>query len=161
MPIVKPIPEGFHSVSASITVKDAVAAIEFYKQAFGAEELMRIKGPNNSVLHAEIKVGDSIVMLADEWPGNHVQSPATLKNTTCMLHIYTKDVDAAHKRAVTAGATETMPPTDMFWGDRFSTVTDPSGHAWSLATHIKDLTPEECQKGCEEWMAQMAEGGQG
>jgi uncharacterized glyoxalase superfamily protein PhnB len=119
---------------------------------------MQIAGPGNSVLHAEIKVGDSMIMLSDEWPGHFVQSPATMKGTTNTLNIYVQDVDKAHKQAVAAGATEKMPPADMFWGDRFSSVLDPFGHSWSLATHIKELTPEECQKACDEWMAQMAKG---
>ena len=159
MPKVKPIPEGFHSVTPSLVIKDAAKAIEFYKRAFGAEPLLRLTGPNNAVVHAEIKIGDSIIMISEEWPGHHVQSPTGVKGTTCTLHIYATDVDAAHKKAVAAGAQEIMAPADMFWGDRFSSVKDPFGHAWSLATHIKELTPEECQKACDEWMAQMAGGG--
>ena len=158
MPDVKPIPEGFHNVNPTLIIKDANAAIEFYKKAFGAEEVLKMAGPNNSVVHAEIKIGDSIVMLGEEWPGHHVQSPSTVKGTTGTLNIYVNDVDAAFKRAIEAGAKEIMPPMDMFWGDRFSSLTDPFGHSWSLATHIKDMTPEECQKGCDEWMAQMAKG---
>jgi uncharacterized glyoxalase superfamily protein PhnB len=142
-----------------MAIKDAAKAIEFYERAFGAEQIMKITGPNDSIMHAEIKIGDSIIMLAEEWPGHHVQSPATVKGTTCSLHIYVNDVDSSHRRAVEAGAEEIMPPMDMFWGDRFSSVKDPYGHSWSMATHIKDMTPEECQKGCDEWVAQMAAGG--
>ncbi len=158
MPKVKPIPEGYHTVTPSIVLKDAKKALEFYKKAFGAEVLMQMAGPQDSVLHAEIKIGDSIIMLADEWPGHFVQAPPTVKGTTHTLHIYVQDVDAAHTKAVAAGATEKMPPEDMFWGDRFSSVMDPYGHSWSIGTHIKDMTPEECQKACDEWMAQMAKG---
>ena len=158
MPNVKPIPDGFHTVSPAIVIKDAAKAIQFYKKAFSAEEIMVLTGPNDSVVHAEIKIGDSIIMISEEWPGHHVQSPGSVNGTTCTLHLYVNDVDTSHKQAVGAGATEIMPPADMFWGDRFSSVKDPYGHSWSLATHMKDLTPDECQKACDEWMAQMASG---
>ncbi len=158
MPDVKPIPEGFHTLTPTLVIKDADKAMKFYREAFGAEDLMRIAGPSDSVLHAEMKIGNSIFMLGEEWPGHPVQSPITVKGTTCTLNLYVSDVDAAHKRALAAGAREIMPPTDMFWGDRFSSVTDPYGHSWSLATHIKDMTPEECQKACDAWMAEMARG---
>lgn len=153
------IPKGFHTVTAAMTIKNAAEAIEFYTRAFGAEEILRLTGPGGSVVHSEIKIGDSIIMIGEEWPGHHIQSPASVKGTTCAIHVYVQDVDAAHKRAVEAGAKENMPPADMFWGDRFSSVTDPYGHAWSLATHIKEISPDECQKACDEWMAQMAGGG--
>jgi uncharacterized glyoxalase superfamily protein PhnB len=156
---VKPIPEGFHTVSPSLVTKGAAKAIEFYKRAFGAEEVKLLTGPNDSVVHAEIRIGDSIIMIAEEWPGHHVQSPDSVKGTTSSLHIYVDDVDALHKRAVAAGAEELMAPADMFWGDRFSSVRDLHGHVWSMATHVKDMTPEECQKACDEWMAQMAASG--
>ena len=147
MSSVKPIPEGFHTVTPSVVIKDAAKAIEFYKKAFGAEVVMQISGPNNSIVHAEIKIGNSIVMMGEEWPGHHVQSPATVNGTTCTLHIYVNDVDAAHKQAVAVGAKEIMPPTDMFWGDRFSSVTDPYGHSWSIATHIKDVDTRRVPEG--------------
>ncbi|MFQ5670500.1 MAG: VOC family protein [Acidobacteriota bacterium] len=156
---LKPIPEGFHTISPSLVIKDAAHAIDFYQKAFGAEVVLRLTGPNHSVVHAEIKIGDSIIMIGEEWPGHHVQSPASLEGTTSTLHLYVKDVDASHEQAVAAGACEIMPPADMFWGDRFSSVMDPYGHSWSMATHIKDLSPEECQKACDEWMARMAGGG--
>ena len=159
MSAVKPIPEGFHTISPAMVIKNAAKAIDFYQRAFGAEVVLQLSGPGGSLVHAEIKIGDSIIMISDEWPGHHVQSPASVNGTTCTLHIYVEDVDALHRQAVAAGAKEIMPPTDMFWGDRFSSVTDPFGHSWSMATHIKDLTPEECQKACDEWMAQMAGGG--
>ena len=160
MPKVKPIPDGFHTITPALVIREAAKAIEFYKKAFGAEVIMNLSGPNDSVMHAEIKIGDSIIMISGEWPGHHVQSPTSVRGTTGTLHIYVNDVDAAHKQAIGAGAKEIMPPMDMFWGDRYSSVTDPYGHAWSIATHIKDMTPEECQKACDEWMAQMAQGGE-
>lgn len=156
---VKSIPDGFHTVTPTLIIKNTDKAIEFYEKAFGAEVILRMAGPNDSVMHAEIKIGDSIVMMGEEWPGHHVQSPITIKGTTGTLNIYVNDVDTAHKKAIEAGAKEIMPPADMFWGDRFSAIMDPFGHSWSLATHIKDLTPEECQKACDEWMATMAKGG--
>ena len=117
---------------------------------------MRLKGPHDSIMHAEIKIGNSMIMIGEEWPGHHVQSPASVKGTTITLHVYVGDVDAAHQRALAAGAKENMPPADMFWGDRYSSVTDPYGHSWSLATHVKDMTKEECQKAGDAWMAEMA-----
>ena len=129
MPDVKPIPDGFHTVTPSITIKDASKAIDFYQRAFGAEQVLRLDGPNGTVAHAEIRIGDSIIMLGEEWPGHHVTSPTSLKGTTACIALYVPDVDAAHARAVEAGATEKMPPTELFWGDRFSSVTDPFGHA--------------------------------
>ena len=156
MSTAKPVPEGFHSVSPAMVIKNAAEAIEFYKKAFGAEVVTRLTGPNDSVMHAEIKIGDSMVMIGEEWPGHHVQSPTSVSGTTITLHIYVEDVDAAHERAVAAGAKEIMAPANMFWGDRFSSVTDPYGHSWSLATHIQDMTDEECQRAGDAWMAEMA-----
>jgi uncharacterized glyoxalase superfamily protein PhnB len=156
---VKPIPDGFHTITPTMIIKDANKAIKFYEKAFGAELILRMAGPNDSVMHAEIKIGDSIIMMGEEWPGHHVQSPATIKGTTGTLNIYVNDVDTAHKKAVEAGAKEIMAPADMFWGDRFSAIMDPFGHSWSLAIHIMDMTPEECQKAADEWMASMAKGG--
>ena len=159
MPTVQPIPEGFHSVSPTMVIKNAAEAIEFYQKAFGAELIMRLNGPHDSIMHAEIRIGNSMIMIGEEWPGHHVKSPTTLNGTTLSLHIYVRDVDAAHKRAIAAGAKEIMAPADMFWGDRFSSVTDPYGHSWSLATHVKDMTEEECQKAGDAWMAEMAKQG--
>ena len=158
MPETNPMPEGFHSITPAMVVKDAKKAIQFYKKAFSAKEVMMLTGPNDSVVHAEIKIGDSMIMIGDEWPGHHVQSPATVNGTTLTLHIYVSDVDAAHRQAVAAGAKEVMAPADMFWGDRFSSVMDPYGHSWSLATHVKTMSAEECQAACNEWMAKMSEG---
>ena len=159
MSAAKSTPDGFRTITPALVIKEAAEAIEFYKKAFGAEVVMNLTGPQNSIVHAEIKIGNSIIMISGEWPGHHVQSPGTVGGTTTTLHVYTDDVDASHKRAVEAGAKENMPPADMFWGDRYSSVSDPYGHSWSLATHVKDLSEEECQKACDEWMAQMAQQG--
>ncbi|MCH7721645.1 MAG: VOC family protein [Planctomycetes bacterium] len=143
-----PIPEGFHSVNSHIVVQNAAEAIEFYKKAFGAEEIMRMPGPDGkSVMHAELKIGDSIVMICDEFPDMGAHSPKKIGGTPVTLHMYVNDADAVYDRAVKAGATATMPPQDMFWGDRYGKLTDPYGHNWSIATHMKDLTPEQIQEG--------------
>lgn len=144
---VSPIPCGFHSVTPHLVVKGAGAAIDFYKQAFGAEELFRMPGPDGqSVMHAEIKIGDSVVMLADEWPGMETQAPSSLKGTTVVIGLYVRDTDAAFNQAVAAGASPLMPPADMFWGDRYAKVQDPFGHSWSIATHKEDVPPDEMAK---------------
>jgi PhnB protein len=157
--MVKPIPQGYHSVTPYLTVKGAAPAIEFYKRAFGAQEVERMPGPDgNSVMHAELKIGDSIVMLSDEFPQAGTRSPQTLGGSTGYLFLYVPDVDAAFKRAVDAGAKATMPPADMFWGDRFGKVSDPFGHEWGLATHKEDLSPEEIRKRGQAEMAKMAKG---
>ena len=150
-----PIPQGYHTVTPYLVVKGAAEAIEFYKKAFGAVEHYRMPGPDGqSVMHSELQIGDSIVMLCDENPAMCAQGPATLGGTPVSLFIYSENVDAAFARAVEAGATAAMPPTDVFWGDRYSKVTDPFGHEWSIATHIEDLTPEEIEKRGAQAMAQ-------
>lgn len=162
MASAKPIPEGFTSITPYVTFKDAGAAIDFYKKAFGAEEIFRMPGAGGKgVMHAEIKIGNAILMLNDECierPGP--RAPDTLNGTSVTIHLYVKDVDAAFKRAVDAGATETMPVADMFWGDRFGSVVDPFGHHWGIATHKEDLTPEQIGKGAEEFFKNMASCGQ-
>jgi uncharacterized glyoxalase superfamily protein PhnB len=142
---VKPIPEGFHSVTPHLVVKGAAKAIGFYKKAFGAEEVVRMPAPDGErLMHAEIKIGDSFVMLADEFPEmGGGKSPEALGGSPVGLMIYVPDVDATFNQAVAAGAKVKMPPTDMFWGDRYSKVTDPFGHEWAIATHKEDLTPEQ------------------
>ena len=157
---VAPIPEGFRSVTPHIVVKDARAALDFYKAAFGAEELCFVPGPGGEgCTHAEFKIGDSMLMLAQEMEGmEHWLSPETHGGTTVALHIYTEDTDAAFQRAVDAGGAPGMPPMDMFWGDRYARVTDPFGHEWSLATHMKDLTPEQIQAGQEAFFASFQDG---
>ena len=155
---VKPIPDGFHTVTPHLCIRGAADAIEFYKKAFGAEEIMRMPCPDGkSLMHAEIQIGDSRIMLADEMPGMEggPVSPSTAKGTTVSVALYVEDVDSAFKRAVDAGAKSTMPPTDMFWGDRYAKVNDPFGHDWGIATHKQDLTPDEIMKGAEAFFAGM------
>jgi PhnB protein len=157
--MVKPIPEGYRTVTPYLTVRNASDAIEFYKRAFGAEEMSRMQGPDGkSVMHAEIKIGDSIVMLSDEFPQGDTRAPQSLAGTTGSIILYVPDVDAAFQRAENAGARGTMPPADMFWGDRFGKLTDPFGHAWGLATHKEDVSPEEMKKRAQAAMAEMAKG---
>jgi uncharacterized glyoxalase superfamily protein PhnB len=142
---VKPIPPGFHAVTAHLVLEDTARALEFYARALGAKELFRMPSPDGKILHAEMQIGDSRVLLADEMPGNEAggRSPRSLKGTPVSLLIYTEDADALFKRAVEAGATAKVPPMDMFWGDRWSQVVDPFGHEWQIATHVEDLSPEE------------------
>lgn len=144
-----PIPPGYRTVTPHLVVSDPARAIEFYKKAFGAEETARMPGPDGkSIMHAEIRIGDSAVMLGGEWEGV-CRGPTSLGGTSVTLHLYVKDADASYKRAVDAGATSIMQPMDAFWGDRYGKVRDPFGHEWSLATHIKDLTPKQIQEGAQ------------
>jgi PhnB protein len=152
---VKPIPEGYHTVTPFLTVRDAARAIEFYKQAFGAKDRGVMKGPDGKVMHAELMIGDSIVMLSDEFPDFGALSPQSLNGSPAGLHIYVEDVDGAFDRAVKAGAHVEMPVTDQFWGDRYGRLKDPFGHKWSIATHVKDLSMDEMKRGMDEAMAQM------
>ncbi|MFQ5491265.1 MAG: VOC family protein [Phycisphaerae bacterium] len=140
---VQPVPEGFHSVTPHIVCRNASEAIDFYKKAFGAEERYRMPSPRGNLMHAEIKIGDSILMLCDEFPNMGTLSPESLEGSPVTLHLYVADVDAAFKRATEAGCTVTMPLQDMFWGDRYGKLSDPYGHQWSLATHKEDLTAEQ------------------
>lgn len=141
---VQPIPAGFHTVTPHLVVKGASDAIEFYKKAFGAQELGRHLAPDGkSIHHAAVKIGDSIVFLVDEFPQMGCRGPLSIGGTAVILHMYVTDVDAAFNRAVAAGAQVRMPVSDMFWGDRYGVVTDPFGHQWSLATHKEDLSPEQ------------------
>ncbi|HEY1264547.1 MAG TPA: VOC family protein [Terriglobales bacterium] len=152
---VKPIPEGYHTLTPHLVVADARKAIDFYQRAFGAEVLGIADGPGGIVMHAEIKIGDSKVMLNDEMPEFGAVSPKSLGGTPVTIHIYLNNVDAAFKRAVDAGANVAMPLADQFWGDRYGVLTDPFGHKWSLATHVKDLSPEDMKRAMDEAMAQM------
>ncbi|MCB9865851.1 MAG: VOC family protein [Phycisphaerales bacterium] len=154
----KPVPEGFSTVSAHLMVKGADAALAFYKKAFGAEEVMRMPGPDGkTVMHAELRIGDSTVMLCDEWPGpGGCKAPATLHGTTVTIHLYVNDCDKVFAQAVEAGAKVEMPLMDTFWGDRYGKLSDPYGHHWGVATHKQDLTPEQIQQGAEEFMKNMA-----
>jgi PhnB protein len=152
----KNIPDGYHTVTPALTVRNGAEAIEFYKRAFGAQELMRMHGPDGKIMHAEIQVGDSRIMLGDETPDMDCLSPVTRGGTTSSLYLYVPDVDAAFQRAVSAGAKVVMPVTDMFWGDRFGQLEDPSGHRWGLATHVEDPAPEEIARRHREFVASMA-----
>jgi uncharacterized glyoxalase superfamily protein PhnB len=140
---VKPIPDGYHSVTPVLTIRGAARAIEFYKTAFGARERMRMPGPEGKIGHAEIEIGDSVVMLSDEFPDQGSESPQTLGGTPAYVFLYVDDADRVFQRAVDGGATVKMPLADMFWGDRFGRLVDPFGHEWGVATHKEDLTPEE------------------
>lgn len=142
---VQPIPAGCHTLAPHLVVRGAANAIEFYKKAFGAEELRRMPAPQGGLLmHAELKIGDSRIMLCDEFPMPGTwRSPQSLGGTTVTVHLFTADADATFERAVKAGATVKMPLTDMFWGDRYGRLADPFGHEWSIATHIKDLSADE------------------
>jgi PhnB protein len=149
--------EGYQTVTAALTVRNGAEAIEFYKKAFGAEEIMRVPGPDGkSLMHAEIRVGNSRIMLGDESPAMGCLAPVTLGGPGGSLYVYVPDADAAFKRAVAAGAKALMPVTDMFYGDRFGQVEDPSGHRWGLATHVEDVAPEEMMRRQREFFASMA-----
>jgi uncharacterized glyoxalase superfamily protein PhnB len=142
---VKPIPEGMHSLTPHLVCRDANAAMDFYIRAFGAREGGRLPGPDGKLMHGMLWIGNSALMLVDENPQWGMHSPLGLNGTPVIVHLYVEDVDATMARAVAAGATLTMPATDMFWGDRYGQVRDPFGHQWSIATHIRDLSPEEIQ----------------
>ena len=150
---VKAIPDGYHTVTPYLIVSDASAAIDFYGRAFGAEEVYRMQAPGAPVMHAEIRIGDSVVMLSDENPSMGALSPESIGGSPASLLIYLEDVDAGHARALEAGATELMAPEDMFWGDRFARVADPYGHAWALASHVEDVDPEEMERRFAAMMA--------
>lgn len=149
------IPKGYHTVTPSIVVKGAAGAIDFYRKAFGAEELMRFPGPDGSIMHAEIRIGDSVVMLGDEMPEQGGRSPKSIGGTPVSFFVYKENVDAAWKQAVDAGAKTIMPLADQFWGDRTGCLEDPYGHRWWLAQHVQDLTPEEMQRNAEAFFSQM------
>ena len=150
----KAVPEGFTTVTASLVQRDCAKAIEFYKRALGAEEVMRMPGPDGKIMHAEVKIGTSIVMMNDEVMG--AKSAESLGGSPVTFYLYVENCDQAYQKAIAAGGKEVMPPADMFWGDRMSQFLDPFGYRWSISTHVKDMTPEEIKKGQEEWMKQMA-----
>ena len=143
---IKPIPDGYHSVTPYLSIKDAAKAIEFYKRALGATELFRLVAPSGEIGHAEIKIGDSQIMLADPCEEGTFRNPQTLGGTSVGLHVYVQDVDTLFARAVDAGAKAVRPVQDQFYGDRTGTLEDPFGHVWFLATHKEELTPEEINK---------------
>jgi len=143
---VKPIPDGYRGATPYLTVKNAAAAIEFYKKAFGATELLRLGAPDGRIGHAEIKIGEAVIMLSDEYPDMNVLGPETIGGSPVTIHLYVEDVDAMAKSAVEAGAKVERPVEDQFYGDRGGKFTDPFGHRWWLATHKEDVSPEEMKK---------------
>jgi PhnB protein len=146
----KPIPDGMHSVTPHLVCAGAADAIEFYKKAFGAVEALRMPGPGGKLMHASVRIGGSAVMLVDENPEWGLLGPKLLKGTPVTIHLYVEDVDAFAKRAVDAGAKIIMPIADMFWGDRYGVLEDPFGHRWSVATHLRDMSPEEMKQAMQK-----------
>jgi PhnB protein len=151
---VKPVPEGYHTVTPYLVHRDAKRALEFYGKAFGAETKLSMPSPDGRIMHAEIKIGDSIIFVCDEFPETspETKSPQSAGCVTGAIFLYVPDVDALFKRAVAAGARVVTPVSDMFWGDRFGKIADPFGHHWGIATHTEELTPQEIQKRQAEWV---------
>ena len=143
---VKAIPDGYYSLTPYLVCKGAAKALEFYVKAFGAQETVRMPGPHGSIMHAEVKIGNSMLMLADENKERGHLSPESIGGTACSIMLYADDVDGVFNRAVAAGAKAEMPPADMFWGDRMGNLVDPFGHKWAIATHKEDVSPEEMEK---------------
>jgi len=152
---VSAIPAGYHSLTPYLVFKSAAAAISFYTRAFGAKETVRMAAPDGSIMHAEMRLGDSTFMMGEEAAAMGVKSPETLGGSPAGLMLYTPDVDKVFAKAVAAGATAEQPPTDMFWGDRYAKVVDPFGHRWSIATHIEDVSPKEMDRRGREFAAQQ------
>jgi PhnB protein len=152
---VKPVPEGYHTATPYLIFQDAAPAIDFYKKAFAATEIMRMNGPDGKVSHAEIKIGDSVIMLGSA-PGSDLAAPHKLNGSSVSIFLYLPDVNSTFKQAVSAGAKAVQPLEDMFWGDRFGRLVDPFGHSWSLATHVEDVAPAEMGKRAQEAAAKMA-----
>jgi uncharacterized glyoxalase superfamily protein PhnB len=150
MPQVKPIPDGFHTVTPHLVCEGAAGAIDFYKQAFNAVEMSRMPGPQGKLMHAMVRIGDSPVMLADDFPDWGSFGPKSLKGSPVTIHLYVEDVDAVVKQALAAGAKIKMPVDDMFWGDRYGILEDPFGHYWSVGTHQRDMTAEEMQQAMQK-----------
>ena len=151
----KPIPEGYQTVTPYLSVDGAAGAIDYYKRAFGAKERVRMSAPGGKIGHAELEIGDSLVMLSDPFPQATTRTPKELGGTSGSVFMYVEDVDAVFKKAVDEGATITMEVADQFWGDRFGAVTDPFGHVWTIATHIEDVPPEEMAERAKSAMAGM------
>jgi PhnB protein len=151
---VNPIPQGYHTITPSLVVREAEKAIEFYKKALGADETLRMPGPDGRIMHAELRIGDSMIMLSDEMPSMGSKSPKAYGGTPVGFYVYVENVDAAWKRAVDVGANPVMPLADMFWGDRTGCLEDPFGHRWWLSQHVADPTPEEIRKGQEAFLSQ-------
>jgi PhnB protein len=149
----KPVPEGYTSITPYLTVDDGRGAIDFYKRAFGATERGIMKAPDGKIAHAELLIGDAVIMVSDKFPQSVCQTPKELGGTTVAIFLFVEDVDATVQDAVDAGATITMQPEDQFWGDRLGQVTDPFGNVWQIATRVEDLTPEEIEERGREFMA--------
>ncbi len=154
----KPIPDGYHTATPYLIVKEAAKAIDFYKRAFGASETMRMPGPGGKIMHAEIKIGDSPIMLADEFPQMNALSPQSVGGSPIFLMLYVEDVDGLTRQAIAAGATVEQPVKNQFYGDRSGTLVDPFGHRWTIATHVEDVSPEEMQRRMDAMMKQPAKG---
>src|SRR6266446_4384455 len=152
---VRAIPEGYHSISPALTCKDAASAIDFYKSVFGATEIMRMPGPGGVIMHAELRIGDSVIFVNDEIPGM-ASAPTGNSVNPVYLFLYTENVDAVYNRAVAAGCKVTMPLADMFWGDSYGKLNDPYGHSWGIATHVEDVAPEYMKRRQAEWTSSMA-----
>lgn len=163
--MVKPIPDGMHSVTPHLTIEGAAKALDFYKVAFGAVEMTRLPAPDGKIMHAAFRIGNSVLFAADAFPEWGSNGPLALKGSTVTLALYVEDCDAVFAQAVAAGCTVKMPLADMFWGDRYGMVADPFGHSWSIATHKRDLTPAEMDEGFKAMMAEMGDapkcGGEG
>jgi PhnB protein len=155
---VKPIPDGYHTATPYLIIRDATRALDFYKKAFGAKELMRFPGPGGKIGHAEIQIGDSRIMLADENPEMSARSPQTIGGTAVSIMLYVEDVDSRYKQAIAAGAKELRPVKDQFYGDRSGCLTDPFGHQWTISTHKEDLSTEEVQRRMQEFMKKQMAG---
>jgi PhnB protein len=154
--MTKPIPKGYHALTPSLAVDNAAKAIEFYKRAFGAKERGRMPGPGDTIAHAELEIGDSVLMLADPFPQSSVKPPKKLGGTAVGIFLYVEDVDEVVQQAIDAGGTVTMAVEDQFWGDRYGTVTDPFGHVWQIATRKEDLSPDEIMERSKTAMASMS-----
>ena len=154
---VNPIPEGFRTVTPHLVCRGAADAIEFYKNAFGAEEICRMPGPDGKLMHAEVRIGDSVLMLADEFPEWGVSGPQAIGGTPVTVHLYVEDCDAVYNRAVEAGATVAMPLADMFWGDRYGLIEDPFGHRWSIGQRLRDMSLDEIKEAAAKAMPMAAE----
>lgn len=153
--MTKPVPDGFHTVTPSIILNNSKEAIEFYKKAFDAKEIYQMPTPDGKTMHAMIQIGDSFVMMSDEFPQMGTRSPTTIGGTPITIHLYVEDADKTYAQAIKHGATPTMPIMDAFWGDRCGSVIDPFGHSWMISTHKKDMSPEEMRKAAEEFMAKQ------
>ena len=154
--MVKPIPDGFHSVTPFIVVNNAIKALDFYKKAFDAKEIYKFPTPDGKIMHAMMQIGDSFVMLSDEFLSMGMRSPTTVGGTSVTLHLYVEDADKIFKQAIAAGAVVTMPIIDVFWGDRYGIVMDKYGHSWAIATHKIDLTSEGLRKAAKDYFVNLS-----